>query len=465
MTIHRHHIFMKQHIRKSILPLLLTLLASFGVGAEKISGTWAGKLKVTPQVSLRLVFHISGDSVTMDSPDQNAYGIEGELKYLSADSINIAVDRLRMDYAGRLVADSIVGHFRQTGLRLPLTLTPGVKKLNRPQTPRPPFPYSSEEVSIQAPDALLAATLTLPENPSGKTPVVVLVSGSGLQNRDEELFEHRPFAVIADWLARRGIATLRYDDRGFGESKGDASKATTADFAADAKAVVEWLKSKARFSKIGMLGHSEGGMIAYMLGAEPDLLDFIVSVAGPSVSGAEINAFQNKIALLNTGIDSRTAEEFANALLKANTYRLNNGPIATADETILREIYPSFDQSPVTAKLSETISATLRMESINPWMEYFLQSAPSSDMQRLSIPSLIIYGEKDIQVPPSLNLEPAKKNAPHATLKCYPGLNHLMQHASTGNIEEYREIEETFSEEVLDDIVSFINSLNSSLMQ
>ncbi len=427
--------------------------------AKDLTGTWSGELKPSPRSSLKLVFHINPDSITMDSPDQNTYGIACETRYLSQDSVSIAVARLGMSYEGKLTEDSIIGTFRQISFSFPLNLTRGMKKINRPQTPQPPFPYTSEDVTIETPDASLAGTLTIPENAMQSVPAVVLVSGSGLQNRDEEIFGHKPFAVISDYLARHGIASLRYDDRGFGKSKGDAGNATTADFANDAEAVINYLHNTGRFSQIGLIGHSEGGMIAFILANKPSLLDFIVSIAGPSVSGAEINAYQNKVALLNSGIYPTTAEHFQVALLKALRYRLQNGPIEAPSDELLLELYPQYNEWPVSRKLAETISATLTKADINPWMEYFLRLDPAPYIKGLQIPALIIYGENDCQVPPSLNLAPAREYAPGSIIKSYPELNHMMQHAVTGNVEEYKHIEETFSEEVLSDIVSFIRGL------
>lgn len=444
---------------KHIFFIIVSLLYSVVISAGEITGTWSGALNVTPQNSLKIVFNINADAVTMDSPDQNAYGIKCDINHLSADSINIKVPQLVMDYAGRLVNDTISGVFRQGAFKVPLILTSGVKKAIRPQTPQPPFTYKTEDVIINAPDAVLAGTLTIPENSTDTTPVVVLVSGSGLQNRDEELFEHKPFAVIADYLANNGIASLRYDDRGYGESKGNNDTATTEDYAADAEAVVKYLRQTGKFSKIGIIGHSEGGLISYMIGAKPKVLDFIVSIAGPSVTGAEINAYQNKVALINTGIDPQIAEEFGCALLKALTYRLNNSPLTSVSDEMLLDIYPQYNASPVTRNLGEHISATLTKEKIQPWMEYFLRYDPASDLSRLTIPAFIIYGEKDCQVPPSLNLKPVKEKLPDSKVKVYPGLNHLMQHAISGNIDEYKNIEETISPELLSDIASFIKSL------
>ncbi len=427
--------------------------------ADKISGTWSGKLQVTPAASIRLVFHISPESVTMDSPDQGAKGIACTLDFLSADSVSISSPQLHMTYSAKLSGNSLVGTFKQGGLEFPLTLTPGEKKVFHPQTPVPPFPYSTEEVVITTPDASLAGTLTLPENANAETPVVVMVTGSGQQNRDEELFEHKPFAVIADYLARNGIASLRYDDRGFGASTGDAFSATTADFANDAEAVADYLKKSGRFGKIGLLGHSEGGMIGYILGSG-NKLDFIVSIAGPSIKGSKTIAYQNKIALLKSGLPESTASEFATALEKVFDYKLQNHEIAEVDDALVAKFYPSYDSDQVTRQLATQLKTMLTQPvndaNVNPWMMWFLEFDPAGDLQKISAPMFIIYGEKDLQVPPSLNEQPARANAPSAVVKVYPGLNHLMQHAATGNVEEYKEIEETISPEVLSDIVSFI---------
>ncbi|MDE6368230.1 MAG: lysophospholipase, partial [Muribaculaceae bacterium] len=411
---------------------------------------------------LKLVFHIAKDkAVTMDSPDQGAYGIECNTVYLSSDSINVKVPSLRVNYAGHLTGDNIEGTFKQGMMKLPLVLEPGENKAKRPQTPVAPFPYTTEDVKISNSDnsVVLAGTLTIPENATKKTPIVVMVTGSGLQNRDEELFEHKPFAVIADYLARNGIASLRYDDRGFGESTGDATQATTADFASDAKAVVDWIHSQRRFGKIGIIGHSEGGQIAYILGAKKHGPDFIVSIAGPSIKGTKTIAYQNKIALLKSAIPQQQAEDFETAIEKVLDYKLTHPNQSSVADTLVAELYPQHNDDLVTRQLATAIKTSLTTQDANPWMTYFLAYDPANDMKALKIPTLIIYGEKDRQVPPSLNAAPARKFAPKATVKEYPGLNHLMQHAVTGDVEEYKTIEETISPEVLSDIVNFIKSV------
>lgn len=388
---------------------------------KSVGGEWSGSLELGGGHKLKLVLHIDepASSITMDSPDQGAFGLECVTHYLSSDSVSLSIPSLRMSYEGSFKGDKLEGTFQQSGMTLPLAFSRGVEKRNRPQTPRPPFTYQTEEVTISNPaiGAVLGGTLSVPENCTSTTPVVVFVSGSGPSNRDEELFEHKPFAVMADYLARNGVASLRYDDRGVGESTGDRTNATTADYASDAKVVIDWLRSQKRFGKVGMIGHSEGGLIAYMLGASDDGPDFIVSIAGPAVRGYEILNYQNKQALMKNGMTEPQAAEYAAAAIE----RIEADPSMT-------------------------------------WMHYFLKHDPAPDMQKLDIPTFIIYGEKDSQVPPSLNYDTAKRLAPNAEVRCYPGLNHLMQHAVTGGVEEYGEIEETISPQVLTDIVGFIKN-------
>lgn len=228
-----------------LLVMVLSSLIFFsGCRAQTIDGRWNGKLDLGGH-SLRLIFHISPDKITMDSPDQGAESIECEKIYLSGDSINLTVKKLMVRYSGRLKGDSIIGTFIQGPVKLPLILSKTVGKTSRPQTPQPPFPYQTEEVMISNDKggAVLAGTLTIPADSDVSTPIVVMVTGSGQQNRDEELFEHKPFAVIADYLACHGIASLRYDDRGVGESTGEVLTATTADFAGDAEAVINWVRA------------------------------------------------------------------------------------------------------------------------------------------------------------------------------------------------------------------------------
>ena len=247
---------------KKLILFSLICLASIAARAQEsgIKGTWTGKLNVFGN-ELTLVFHFDGEDCTLDSPDQGIKGVPAKLERTET-GIKVAVPSINASYEGVNMGNSVMGTFKQHGQSFPLTLKPGIVKRNRPQTPAPPYPYQTQEVSFNNGDAVLKGTLVMPENASSQTPVLLMVTGSGLQNRDEEFFEHKPFAVIADALARQGIATLRYDDRGFGESTGDLVNVTTEDFKNDALAGVELLRKQ--FKHVGILGHSEGGTIGLM---------------------------------------------------------------------------------------------------------------------------------------------------------------------------------------------------------
>ena len=284
----------------------------------------------------------------------------------------------------------------------------------RPQTPQPPFPYQTEEVAFtnENAEATFCGTLTLPK---GANTVMLMVTGSGQQNRDEELFEHKPFAVIADYLARHGIATLRYDDRATGKSVGgDVKDATTKDFADDALAGIEWLRQNKRFKKVGIIGHSEGGLIAFMLGAL-DKVDFIVSLAGPAVRGDSLLLEQNK-ALLGDKAKGLTIES-----VRSNVSALQKS-----------------------------------------WYNFYIDYDPQPDLARIACPVMAVNGSKDLQVVASQNIPALRrlltKNGQNV-IKEYPDLNHLFQYCQTGIPTEYGQIEETFSEEVLNDIVEWIQQL------
>ncbi|MBR4166545.1 MAG: alpha/beta hydrolase [Bacteroidales bacterium] len=404
------------------VPVFL-LAAPFSV-AQGIKGSWKGELDFVSS-KLAVVFHFDGDGCTMDSPDQGAKDIPAEVGFVSADSVSISNRQLDMAFSGKLQDGKIVGRFSQRGLSMPLVLTPGEFVRNRPQTPEPPFPYRLEDVSFSNGDAVLSGTLVYPEGWNGrkKVPVALMVSGSGLQNRDEELLGHKPFLVIADFLARNGIATLRYDDRGAGTSTGDAANATTEDFMKDADAGLDYLRSLGKFRKIGVIGHSEGGEIAFML-ASRGRTDFIVSLAGPGVQGDSILLLQNLNALRQAGSPMTVTKEFVRASVKSQN---------------------------------------------NPWLDYFMDYDPADDISGIRCPALILNGDRDVQVEAAVNIPSIESNLPrnrrgkyvskHTEVKVYPGLNHLFQHCATGRPFEYKDIEEIVAPEVLEDISRWIAKL------
>ena len=402
--------------------LFTIALACMGITAQaqNITGTWSGELNAGLQ-KLKLVLNLTDDGkCTLDSPDQGAKGIPATINFVSADSINVSVEAANASYAARLQDGELKGTFTQNGFKLPLNLKPGkLAEPKRPQTPKPPYPYTTEEVTFQnqKAGATLAGTLTIPAG--GAKTVLIMVTGSGAQNRDEEVFNHKPFAVIADRLARAGIATLRYDDRATGKSDGGKNPdVTTKDFAEDALAGIEWLRAQKRFKKIGIIGHSEGGTIAFILGAQK-AVDFIVSLAGTSVKGDSVILEQNKAL---------------------------GGPMASG--LTMEQLY--------------ALPAIKKAISENAWYRYFMEYNPQVDITKIKCPVMALNGSKDLQVIAIQNLPALRRTLPKNkknVIKEYEGLNHLFQHCTTGMPTEYATIEETFSEEVINDIIAWVKQL------
>ena len=458
---------------KRILSLLAAAACMSAITyASDIFGSWNGKLQVTPQVALNLVFHIEEDNlaphgavVTMDSPDQGAKGIPLQLEMMRNDSIVVEAPQLQMKYAGRYHQDRISGTFTQGPLAIPLELSRGTFTPARPQTPKPPFPYKTKEVVIDNLQAgvKLAGTLTLPDNFDPSTPVVVMVTGSGSQNRDEEILGHRPFAVIADRLARAGIASLRYDARGFAGSTGNAATATTRDLADDAEAAVQSLRAQG-YGKVGLLGHSEGGMIAFMLAAGKNAPDFIVTLGAPSQTGAKILLDQNDNHFRKQNIPESERCRILEIISGIYGCIDNNRDMPQKElETALAAYIDECREhntgnSPLWQQFWNDIKQ-LPASLSQPWMRYFITSDPAEYIPECRVPALVLYGAKDTQVKPELNMPAIKQLLPRADVRCYPGLNHLMQPCKTGQFEEYSNIETTIDENVLRDITSYINTL------
>ena len=434
-------------MKKLILFSLICLL-SIATRAQDsgLKGAWTGKLNVYGN-ELTLVFHFNGEDCTLDSPDQGVKGVPAKLER-TVTGIKVAVPSINASYEGVNMGESIMGTFKQHGQSFPLTIKPGLLKRNRPQTPAMPYPYQTQEVSFNNGDAILKGTLVIPENASRQTPVLLMVTGSGLQNRDEEIFEHKPFAVIADALARAGIATLRYDDRGFGESTGDVVNCTTEDLKNDAFAGVQLLRS--RFDKVGVIGHSEGGTIALMLAAEKKV-DFIVSLAGMAVSGKETLLWQNRLALAAANIPSETIDVYCNALDEV------------FDACISGTVMPSTTQYNLPTSLAQNLTVVTKTKQLqSPYMKQFLTLDSRPLLVNITCPVLALNGTKDTQVEPESNLGALRsglqKNAKNK-LEAIEGVNHLFQHCKTGMATEYGNIEETIAPEVLEKMVCWLSNL------
>ena len=422
--------------------LSAVLLFSAVMLSHAQNGTWSGKLDVQG-TKLSLVFHLDEDAPAMDSPDQGAKGIPIQVTRGESGNITIKIPSIGATYEGQWMEKQIVGTFKQLGASLPLTLTPGEEKLNRPQTPVGPFPYATEEVSFANGNAVLKGTLMLPEGYTRKTPVLIMVTGSGFQNRDEEIFEHKPFAVIADALARAGIATLRYDDRGFGESTGDIISCTTEDLKNDALAGIGLLRE--RFDKVGVIGHSEGGTIALMLAAEKKA-DFIVSLAGVVVSGKETLLWQNRLALASAGFSTDQVNNYCKALDEVFDASIGGTPM------------PSATKYDLPAALVQNLAA-VTMQLQTPYLKYFIALDARPLLGSITCPVLALNGTKDLQVEPESNLGALRSGLPSHPfnkIETVEGVNHLFQHCQTGSSSEYRDIEETFAPEVLEKLVEWI---------
>ena len=428
-------------------------------GALALNGPWRGKLSVGI-MKIPLVFNFTesdnGETgCSIDSPSQGATALPATVTLCTSDSIVLECRPIGALFRGRISDGRISGRFSQNGVSFPLTLkSDDNAQASRPQTPRPPFPYTTADTTFTAPDgAVLSATITLPKQYGDKkVPAVVLITGSGPQNREEELFGHKPFAVIADYLARNGVASLRYDDRGTGKSTGDFRSGTTYTFKDDAKSAVELMRSLPGIGKVGVLGHSEGGTIAFMLGGER-LTDFIISLAGMAVSGKETLLMQNSRSLDKSGV---TGSE------KENTLLLLSSLFDIMAEQSRKGITEPVDVDSLAMagghEIPPAAMASLKSSQKNrtAWLDTFLAINPDRALSRIKCPVLAINGDKDTQVDAESNLAAIAKRVRMAQTVKMPSLDHLMQHAATGEVVEYGEIRETISPEVLQMILDFI---------
>ena len=480
-------------MRKTTFPLgLFVIFFLCGSGATDTSaqtpdplvGTWTGALEVGAGAKLRVVFNITVDTagqrkVTMDSPDQGVKGIPVASAELKDGAVTISAPAVAGSYTGRMAADgkSIEGTWTQGPSSLPLRLEKAAGPVAgpaRPQEPKEPFPYRVEEVTFanaDAPGVTLSGTLTLP--PSGEPfSAVVFVSGSGPQNRNEELLGHKPFLVLADYLTRRGVAVLRYDDRGVGKSTGSFATATSVDFAGDALAGVGYLRSRREIDpgKVGVLGHSEGGLIAPMAAARSKDVAFIVMLAGPGVSGEEILYLQGELIARANGATAeqltrtRQSQERTFAILREapDTARARQDVEALAMEQLAALTPEERKAGGLPDGVADSVVARQQAAQVSsPWFRYFLTYDPKPALRQVEVPVLAINGSLDLQVPPGQNLPMIRKaleegGNPDATVLELAGLNHLFQEATTGAPSEYARIEQTMSPTALETVGDWI---------
>ena len=452
---------------KGIILFLSFLVLGFSsfVQAQSYEGHWLGQLEISG-VTLPLVFHITKEKDsykgTMDSPQQNAFGFPAKEVKVDENGITFDLSAMGIMYQGKSVNDTLKGKFSQGGKTYDLDLTrmktDTYEKPKRPQEELGKIKYSEEEVTFYNASAKikLAGTLTKPKG-KGPFPAVILVSGSGPQDRNEEMLGHKPFLVIANYLTNNGIAVLRFDDRGVGKSAGDFSKATTEDFATDVEAGIAFLKQQKGIDiqKIGIIGHSEGGMVAPMVAAKDTSLDFIVLLAGPGIFIRDLMLQQMEDITKSQGeSDSAVASQIENNR-QAFDILLNTPDNFDAKNKLIK-LYQSQDSTMSESEIRQAIN-----QMVTPWFRYFISYNPQIALEQTKCRVLAINGDKDLQVTSKSNLmgiENALKAGENKDFKIIVmnDMNHLFQTTKTGKISEYGQLEETFSPKVLEIIKYWI---------
>lgn len=453
--------------------------------AAKDGDTWAGPITLPGGITLEFSVNIVNGTGTISIPAQGAKDLplsdvstaDSRLKFVLKPAGVPEAAWARFDLKIAPDGNTAEGLLYQNGGEFPvkvkrLAAGEAPKGLSRPQEPKPPFPYEIEDVSFEnkAAGNRLAGTLVRPSAP-GPHPAVVMITGSGPQDRDESLLGHRPFFVIADHLVRNGIAVLRYDDRGVARSTGDFAEATSDDFATDAIAGVEYLTTRPEIdrSKIGVMGHSEGGLIAPIVASECKDVAFIVLLAGTGVPGAEVIVLQGKLIGMAMGRSEADAEAAARRSAELMSLIAGGASNEVVTGKVRELVIEELRNDPESAKLSEDelnkkadqITAQQSAQMTSKWWKRFLVLDPREYLRRVTCPVLAINGSKDLQVPPSQNLGEIEKAVraggnSDVTIVELPGLNHLFQHSETGAPSEYANIEETFAPEALDVVTRWI---------
>lgn len=455
-------------ISKSIIFLLLVCNTQYSHGQiteEDVIGSWMATLDLGT-ATMRLGFNISSGSegqleATLDSPDQGATGIPMGEVTLWGDSLRIDAPMINGFYLGKVTADSLIlGTWNQSNMTFQADLKRLLEKVvvNRPQEPHPPYPYGVEEVAFtnNSEGFSLGGTLTIPEG-EGPFPAVILVSGSGSQNRDEEIYGHKPFKLIADHLTRKGIAVLRYDDRGVGASGGSYIGATSASFAGDARSALDFLldRKEVEKTKVGVIGHSEGGIIAFLLASKYEDIAFIISLAGPGVDGKTILLDQSEYINRLSGVEESILED--NRVVMGRVYDLmseHESYEAWSKEVIqfVNEFYGEESSGDYTGEEIEQIKQRLMGSIPEPsyaWLRYFVKFDPASYFSSIKCPVFALNGAMDCQVLAEENIRTIREELTatgnqRVTAMILPGLNHLFQNCETGLPGEYGSIEETF---------------------
>ncbi len=452
--------------------LLLSLCLAESAPAQSFEpfvGHWEGSISLpTGELLIKVDLEQQGVGLagTIDIPVQGAAGLPLDNFLIEGDSVTFVIKGVPGDptFTGKLENGEISGDFVQGGGSFPFTLgRDEVEAPKRPQDPTRPYPYDEREVTYTNGDISLAGTLTIPKG-EGKHPAALLITGSGAQDRDESLLGHRPFLVIADHLTRAGIAVLRVDDRGVGGSTGDVSESTTADFAGDVLAGVRFLATQQRIDpkKIGVIGHSEGGLIGPLAASQSPTIAFVVILAGTGVPGSEVLPRQLERMAKADGVSQERIDEQLE--LQQRLLALLASDKSTDEiEAPFREIVALQVEMAGGApdEQREQVIEQAAAQTLNPWFRFFVTYDPRPALEQVSVPVLALNGSLDTQVDADQNLPEIEKALVRGgnkdiTVKALPGLNHLFQHATTGTLAEYAAIEETFDPETLQLISDWI---------
>lgn len=447
---------------KRITLISIVMLLTITAHSQDFTGLWYAQSNVKT-ARLRLALDIKPSDIEgkydikLQSTDQSKEWFQVDSYQLVDDQLSFSVSRLSLSAQCTFQSDTLLkGTLRQHGANFPLIFTRTSIVYNRPQTPKAPFPYISKDITFRNNEDQinLAGTLTLPKTKK-PSKAVILLSGSGPQSRDSEVFEHKTFAIIADYLARQGIATLRFDKRGVAESEGDFSTASIPEFASDAEAAIEYLKGRPEIisNQIGVIGHSEGAAVAFTIAAQ-DMVNFVITLAGGGINGQELLLMQRAALLKASGADSAFIQNYNKYMRDAQQIALQTANKETC-QTQLADLFRGSEL----AGSEQAIAAQLH----NPTMLGMLKYDPAWDYPDITVPVLALNGDKDRQVPVE-NLKYIEQGLlengnDRVVTKVFPGLNHMFQTATTGLPDEYAIIEESFNEEVLKMIASWIEKL------
>ena len=456
-----------------IAAVIVFIVSTTSIFSQDITGDWSGKTKRGDKL-ITFVFKIelenSKYATTMSVPTFRVSGVKPSTTTFTKGKLIIDGPNVGMRYVGIFNNETqqFEGTYKEGGIELKLNLKKGAVKiedLRRPQEPVKPYPYYEEEVVFKNTEAQisLAGTLTLP-NKNEKSPVVILISGSGPQDRDESFMGHKPFLVLSDYLTKQGIGVLRFDDRGHGKSTGDFGKATTEDFSKDVLSAIAYLKTRndIDINNIGLIGHSEGGIIAPLAANNSKDIAFMVLLASTGISGTELSVMQSKTLRQFPVKDEIAYEKNTRKAIAIVTSNKSESAIKIEltkhYNDFLRPILTSLN---VPEKNMNLFIANQLKTSLKPWSRYFLQYNPADEIEKLQIPVLSLNGSKDSQVNAKINQEGIRNALIKGGNKDYKiieleNLNHFFQECKTGKMDEYRKIEQTFSPTALKEISNWI---------